>query len=267
MTARPASLTLDDDRTIHIVEEIRRTAASGLRFRDGLTGRTIRDGLVVSAQRMDGRPVGPAHRSSNAIHWFHASEPPGDVNYYVSVRDIRGKHLSTTLLIELPPSTSETVVSDHYLFPTIARALPPGFFSVRADLADVDATRREAPDHRGPAKFAQMEVSLADGSSWFGMSDRNGRVVVAVPALDPTRGGVEIAITVNYEDLAPPMRLTGIPTFDNICAQRRATLPPDLAPPSAGERTTITETLTPDKSLVLRTGNRSDLLVRKPTQT
>ena len=305
MTARPDTVVLDSGRVVHVVEEVTSSAPLGLRFWDWALDRPVRDGLLVRAQPASGGPVTAARPSSSGVYGFVSLPTTGDAergpierfpgvpdDYVVGVEDTHGRYVAMCLRLSAPvagiqpaPGTLPPVdgqvptVPGFGVFSASSRPVPAGCLALRADLRDADRPVTGQPDVFQPAGHALVSVEVGT-ESWWGVSDDTGGLLVVIPTptmtppavgagpLDLSEQGWEGTIRVHYERLADPsggaaeLPFPGVPDFAGIADQAAATAwfaGPDFT-------ATATVTLAYGADQVVRTPQRSDLLVKAPAQ-
>ena len=194
--------------TIRVLERDRTFTPLGIRFWDVALDVPMADPLSVFAWRSGG-PYAPvrAVRSMSGVYSFHGlpgeaavEKPAPDEEfpetlgapreYAIAVDDARGHYLPIAFSVTLPlgyrgeflgvaATTSPPGAAGRaYLFPGVARPVPPGAAAIRADL--VDGLTGE------PAAWAVLSVTLA-GETRTGIADETGRVMVLLPFPTPER--------------------------------------------------------------------------------
>jgi hypothetical protein len=272
------------------VEVITRVTPLGISFRDVASGRTVRDGLAVSVGGVTGIP-----NPSNVFVFYglpglRASQqgdgeppfwlsPPAIRTYPAQVVDLTGSHQWFSFTVEAPhrglfelpctldsPPTSPPSSPPEPagagpavpLFPTVARAVPPGMAAVRAEIHEA-ATGTAAA-------FAVLEVDTGPGGpSGRGFADENGRVLVILAYPRPPSGlgitprSIERALwTLNVSVRYSPGAVTG--PFPDICTVLDQ--PPAVPLAARGpDVPLITGQLAFGQDLILETAGQNVLLV------
>jgi hypothetical protein len=305
VTARPDTVALDSGRVVRVVEEVTSSAPLSLRFWDWALDRPVRDGLVVRAQPASGGPITTARPSSSGVYGFVSLPTTGDAergpvdhfpavpdDYVVGVEDPRGRYVAMCLLLSAPvggiqpaPGTLPPVdgqvptLPGFAVFSAPSRPMPSGCLALRADLRDADRPVTGNPGVFQPAGHALVSVEVG-AETWWGVADHTGRLLVVIPA--PTMGPPAVGagprdlseqswpveVRVHYERLADPVggsaafAFPGVPDFAGIADQAEATA--RFAGQAFTASTTVTLAFGVDQ--VIRTPQRSDLLVKAPAQ-
>lgn len=165
-------------------------AGCGLRFVDAYAGQVIVDGLrCILRRRRDQRQLGISTPTPSGIHhwpglaapWRDPAtsppQPPADALAEVLVEDALQRFLPLRLAWPAEPDTSETALSTVRLASAPQRRPPSGAATVHALLAD----------EAGPAAWARVLASDAQGRSTSGMSDGEGRLTLHLPFPRPER--------------------------------------------------------------------------------
>lgn len=295
MSARPGRVPVDGRRVVDVAEELTTSAPLGVRFWDWALDRPVRDGLVVTAHPHGGGPSTTARPSSSGVYGFLSLPTTGAAErgpvaaftdtpdaYVLQVSDASGRYVPMTLVVSAPvagvqpaPGTLPEVDGESPAlpgFPVFAaatRTVPPGHLGVRAELRDADRPVPGSADVFAAASHALVAVTVG-GATWYGVSDAGGRVLVIVPA--PTMAGPangdgpldladrswEVEVEIHYERLTG----AGVPAFADIADQPTATA--RFADAAWTESHTFEKTYGDD--LVVRSPQRSDLLVKAPAQ-
>jgi hypothetical protein len=190
------------------IEPVTRVTPLGIRFRDEATGKTVRDGLTVTAGGV------PAVLNPSDVYVFNGliglgasergmgdelfwSSPPATGSYPVQVGEPTGRFQPFSFsaqapyrgLLDLPcaalpppssPPASGTAPAVP-LFSAPARAPEPGMAIVRAAIRIAGTLE--------PASYAVLEVDAGPGGpSGRGFADEAGRVLVIAPYPRPPSG-------------------------------------------------------------------------------
>jgi hypothetical protein len=164
-------------RDVLVLETVTRMVPLGLLFWDGVTARSVSDGLVVVAH-----PLNDPDRRVEACANRHDVFAVRDAAVVVEVHDLADRFLpfTWTPLTGSPPEAAHGVrVLPLFSAPT--RLLPGGMGVLRAQLQEPDGT---------PAAAALLEVDPPGLPPLRGMADQRGRVVVVVPYPSPEAGPV-----------------------------------------------------------------------------
>jgi hypothetical protein len=264
--------------TVMLLDSVTRTVLLGMRFWDALTARAVSEGISITetSSGMAGVAGPSGVFAFHDLPGLHASafgdgspgfwaSPPEHAVFSFEVTDATNTFLPFSfsaaapmreLLVESP--TSPPGMSDVPLFSSPARQLPAASAVVRAELWDIVA--------RQPAGAALLEVTVS-GSTYYGLSDEDGRVVVAFPYPEPptrissppsAQGGLATAtwpltLGVRYAGAA----VSAVPALDTVLTQPQATLLAASSPdtPLGGA------TLPYGSELVLRSAGQSTLSV------
>lgn len=262
-------------------ETVSRTALLGFRMWDSVTAHVITDGLSVTEVSSGAAAVlGPS-----GVFSFHDlpglrrsafgdgsedfwSAPPVSNSFRFEVADATGSFLTVAVHATAPtrglltlPGASPPLVGELPLFSSPSRRFLSDTAVVRADLWDAHAGH--------PAAAAVLEVTTAQDAVYQGISDPQGRVVVAFPYPEPALGVGSppvgtgplsaqtwaLRLSVRYGPVSPPVGLS--PDLDQVLAQPPATPLEQLSP--ASPLTNLT--LSYGSDLVLRTAGESTLSV------
>jgi hypothetical protein len=270
----------------------------GIRFWDAARDAQVTEGLHVSARPV-GQPLATpiaAFVTASGIYAFQGlpglqaiERPPADtpdllfpgpaqsLPFWIDVVDRERRFVSVTFKASAP--------TQGLLFHNVAPPVPPGFFlfsspsrstwagiaAVRADL--VDATTGSA------AAFAVVQVQVPGPGLVLGIADDQGRVVVMFPFPTVVRQASPppapipswpLTVSIRYS----PASLTLVPTapLSHLLApgplrpelgSMLAQAPAKILPVSGGASVPVLGvTLTADAELVLKTQNRSELLIQ-----
>lgn len=296
MSGRPNPVATDDGREVRVLEELTSSAPLAVRFWDVVTDAVVGDGLAVTARPSTGGATALAQASPSGVHVFHtlattrAAErgPVGNfgttVAYDIHVVDGGRRFVPMVLSVPAPTAPVQPAgdgVAGYPLFSAATRSTPPGWLAVRADLANVEAPIVGQQDAFQPASHAIVRVSC-DGVPWLGVADAEGRVVVLLPAPAPEPPAAEPEPPPELEPEPEPepepgpdaQPVVGWPVTVEVCF---AALGDRLGPPPhlndllaqspsvagypAGAASSFSTTVAPRGDLVLRSPNRSDLLV------
>jgi hypothetical protein len=270
MIARLNPIPIPDGRSVHILEEVTRTAPLGIRFADAVLSAPVRGGLVVRARHRDGGPWTRARESSSGVHGFvtlpttrtaerrpvaefGAAEP-----YIVEVVDLRGRFLPMRVEASAPVALAGGTV---LLFPSPDRPVPPGFTAVRATLRYEDADVPAASGRRvRPSRHAFATLTL-DGVAHDGIADGGGELVVVVPLAEVEAGiplsaqTAEGVLRVRFDPgLAPDP--TPLPLLEDIVDQ------PVVPVVGAATALDLPVALDYHDDVILRSPGRSELLLQ-----
>jgi len=189
--------------TLPVREVLLRESLLGLRFWDDVTGKVVRDGLVVTAYSsksplrrieavvnrsgvyvLNGLPglrevefgVAPVSKATFKIEVIDAWRR---FQPFLLTRDAPVKGIITSLdaAIESPPAASPGIP----LYSTASRAVPAAMAVLRAELRDW----KSGGDHKGdPARWAVVEARMWGGRIARGVADEKGLVALmfAYPA-------------------------------------------------------------------------------------
>jgi hypothetical protein len=181
----------------------------GVRFWDAALDAPVDDALVVRAFRADAPSLGArAFRTASGVYAFGGlpglqelerpdedapvespASPPWAADFVVAVRDDRERYLPMTFTVRLPLPAATRGLLLHGtpggarvpLFPSPARAVPPGLSAVRAELWEIDGA-----DGARPASHAALRVEVG-GATWTGIADAAGRALVLFPTPTASR--------------------------------------------------------------------------------
>jgi len=268
---------LSPDNT-RVLETLEVFSPLGIRFWDPVLDRQVADGLSVRAWPTSpaaptGRPGSQAHiarASGTGIYAFARLPgvmPGGDAStFVVHVTDTRRRYLPLAFRVTLPleysgvypqnPLPSGAQPKGVPLYSASTRDLPHTVAVVRAWLWDAVGER--------PARHGRMVVSLDGGARWTGLSDGEGRCVVAFPYPDlppqlvgspaPSGGGNalfdgwEITAEVHHQpSTLLPLSAARWPDIGSVLDQARAEIA--VSPPA----TSLHARLRFGRELVLRT--------------
>jgi hypothetical protein len=271
-----------------VIESVTRTAVLGVRFWDSVAGRAPAEGLQLR-ETSTGRLAVPnpsnvyvfhelpglreaTYGSGGDVFW---ASPPASAQFTFEVTDTDGRfipfRLTTTVPEEglfvppclaspSPPQAGDTVP----VFSAPSRPAQPGMAVVRADLWDAVADV--------PAAAAVLQVSGVGTTTWRGIADQQGRVVVQCPYPEPRWQGTSpppgsaalsqqtwpVVLSVLYTpgQTSPPVA-DAPPDLCEVLMQTPGTLV-DSYPPAAA---LPSQSLLFGRELVLRSAGRSVLLV------
>jgi hypothetical protein len=270
----------------------------GIRFWDAARNAQVTDGLQVSA-RPAGQPAATptaAFQTASRVYAFQGlpglqsfERPPANApdptfpspgatkQFWIDVVDTEGRFVAVTFTASAPTQGllfeygAPPVTPGFFLFSSPSRSVGAGMAAVRADLVD-DATG-------GPASFAVVQVQVPGAGLILGVADEWGRVLVMFPyptvvrQVGPPPAPVPswpLTVSVGYA----PASLTFVPTspptnrlplgsprpeFASLLSQAAANIFPVTGGPSTQS---LAVTLTADADLILKTQNRSELLIR-----
>ena len=261
---------------VRVLEQLSVFTPLGIRFWDPVLDRQVRDGLRVTAwPASTQRPVVTAYRTQSDIYAFQdlpglrdleygfsgqhtaPGSPPAQQRFVVQVEDARRRFLPVALAIDLPlpyrgvfprngvHSPAQTSPPGFLLYSSIARPLPSWLAAVRGEL--IASTTGQAAAH------AVIRVQIAaNGRSWFGLSDEQGRFAVYLPY--PTLGeGIgaspplgqgslftqswPLSLQVYYQPELPVLAGSELPDYLDILSQTPAAI--WQQPPSNGNTPTM----------------------------
>jgi hypothetical protein len=270
----------------------------GIRFWDAARDAQVSDGLHVSARPLGQPSATPvaAFVTASGIYAFQGlpglqalERPPagspgpvfpgpaGTRQFWIDVVDPERRFVSVTFKASAPTqglllqNGTPPVPSGFFLFSSPSRSVGAGMAAVRADL--VDATTG------APAAFAVVEVQVPGPRLVVGLADDQGRALVMFPfptvvrqASPPPAPIPSWPLTVSSRyspaslTLVPTAPLTHLlptgpprPELGSMLAQASAKI---LAVSGGASVPTLAVTLTADAALILKTQNRSELLIQ-----
>ena len=281
----------------HVREIVTAKTQLGIRFWDPVLDRQIRDGLSVTAQRINNVwPTYTATRTKSDIYTFHALQtlyngedepaegsPPDSIRYAITVRDRRERFLPVAWTVRLPlPYTgmylSQSLISPDTLIPSgfllfssPSRLFGTDFCLLRGTL--FDEVRRQ------PAAHALLKVNKGDGKSSFGISDEAGRFVIATaypvvdmlplqsPFVRASRSSFDQTWDFDFEVLYAPAHRIGVfnslwPDYDSILNQPAAEIWPVMESQGGTGMQQITVTVQYGRTFTFRTVGLDVLYVR-----
>lgn len=282
-----------------LMERVKRRTLLGIRFWDPALDAQIADGLRVTLAPVEntGRTI-TAYRTRSGIFAFdnipsmHDLEtawdddsigsPPPTRSYVLDIEDPGGRFSGVAQMVNLPlpyrglflidtdPGSPDDSTKGFSLYSSITRTPPSQYVCVRGDLVDT---------HSGlPAADALLRVRTDEGSSWYGLSDREGRFSVLMPypylhvaygSSPPVSDGLRlfqrtwnITLSVQYSpSTLEPVPGSDKPSYFSILDQGQALIHPQFpVSPAEGVDELITQ-LNYGRELVVSTDGVSELHV------
>ncbi|ESQ15771.1 MAG TPA: hypothetical protein DDY14_09280 [Chromatiaceae bacterium] len=282
-----------------LMERVKRRTLLGIRFWDPALDAQIADGLRVTLTPVENtRRTITAYRTRSGIYAFdnipglHVLEtawdddsigsPPPTHSYVLDIEDASGRFSGVAQVVYLPlpypglflidsdPGSPNDSTKGFSLYSSITRTPPAQYACVCGDLVDA---------HSGmPAADALLRVRTDDGSSWYGLSDREGRFSVLMPypylhvaygSSPPLSDGLRlfqrtwnITLSVQYSPASlDPVPGSDKPSYISILNQGQALIYPQLPGSPAGGFDELITQLNYGRDLVVSTDGVSELHV------
>lgn len=289
------------DRVVdyRLVERLARRTLLGIRFWDPALDAQIKDGLKVTLAPVDntGKTI-EAYRTRGGIYAFDnipgmreletglddrgIGSPLQTRSYVLNVDDGSGRFSGVAQVVSLPLpypglflvdsdiGSPGEITKGFNLYSSITRTPPSQYVCVRGELIDAD--------NGLPAADALVSVRADDGSSWYSLSDREGKFSVMMPypylhvafgSSPPVNDGMRLfqrtwnlALSVLYS----PSALEPVPGSDkqsyfSVLNQSQALIYQHTPGSAAGEIEELTTQLSYGRDLVVSTDGFSELYV------
>ena len=280
-----------------LMERVKRCTLLGIRFWDPALDAQIKDGLKVTlAPAENTEKTITAYRTRSGIYAFdnipgmreletsmnddEISSPPQIRSYVLDIEDVSGRFSGVAQVVNLPLPYSGLFLVDSdigspgeitkgfNLYSSIIRTSPSQYVCVRGELVD--------SDNDLPAVNALLRVQTDDGSSWYGLSDQDGKFSVMMPypylhvaygSSPPVSDGLRlfqrtwnIALSVLYSPSAlEPVPGSDKPSYFSVLKQSQALIYQHSPGSAAGEIDELTTQLNYGRDLVVSTDGFSEL--------
>lgn len=282
-----------------LMERVHRRTLLGIRFWDAALDAQIGDGLTVTLAPVENTGMTiAAYRTRSGIYAFDnipgmrdlensrdddsVGSPPPTRSYVLDIDDTSGRFSGVAQVVNLPLpyrglflvdgdiGSPGEITRGFSLYSSITRTPPSQYVCVRGDLVNTDSGL--------PAADALVRVRTDDGSSWYGLSDREGRfsVLMPYPYLDvaygsspPVSEGLRlfqrtwnITLTVQYSPASlEPVPGSDKPSYFSILDQGQALIYPQLTGSPVGGVDELVTQLNYGRDLVVSTDGVSELHV------